>query len=76
MPHSKRGEVNPGMDGTHFFDLSLKEGQQRPNYRGVSMWEISNGSPGWSALCGGWGTRLTKFALRRLLVALLKILHA
>jgi hypothetical protein len=47
MRHIKRGEGIPGTDVTHFFDLSLKVGQRGPDYRGVSMREINNGSPGW-----------------------------
>jgi hypothetical protein len=54
---------------THFFDLPLKVGQRAPDYRGVSMWEISNGSPGWAAskqqikwLSGKWVTKGLRIA--------------
>jgi hypothetical protein len=44
----KRGRAISGTDVTHFFGLSRKVGQRRPDCRGVSVREISNGSPGWS----------------------------
>jgi hypothetical protein len=49
MPHGalKRGRAISGTDVTHFFGLTLKVGQRRPDYRGVSVREISNGTPGW-----------------------------
>ena len=47
MPYTKRGKVIPGTDVTHYFDLSPKVGQSGPKYRGISMQELGNGSPGW-----------------------------
>jgi hypothetical protein len=47
MPDIKRGKAIPGTDVTHYFDLSPKVGQRGPEYRGVSMKDFSNGSPGW-----------------------------
>jgi hypothetical protein len=46
----KRGRAISGTDVTHFFGLSRKVGQRRPDCRGVSVREISNGSPGWSGV--------------------------
>ena len=57
MPHIKgkviKGKVIPGTDVAHFVGLSLKVGQRGTDYRGVSMREISNGSPGLDSHCGG-----------------------
>jgi hypothetical protein len=53
MPDIKRSNAIPGTDVAHFFDLSPKVGQRGPNYRGVSMWDLSNGSPGWVRSVGG-----------------------
>jgi hypothetical protein len=47
MTHIKRGRAISGTDVAHFFSLSPKVGQRRSDYRGVSMREIGNGSPGW-----------------------------
>lgn len=47
ISHSKCGEGIQGTDVTHFFDLPPKVGQRGTDHRGVSMREISNGSPGW-----------------------------
>jgi hypothetical protein len=45
--------ANPGTDVTHFFGSSLKVGQRRQDYRGVSMWKFSGGSPGWIRMAAG-----------------------
>jgi hypothetical protein len=53
MPNIKRGKAIPGTDVTHFFELSPKVGQREADYRGSSMGNFSNGSPGWIRMAAG-----------------------
>jgi hypothetical protein len=45
--HIKRGGAVSGTDVAHLFSLSPKVGQRNSNYRGVSILDFGDGSPGW-----------------------------